>query len=249
MASYEGLRSIVSISLEELQEIARYLQDREDPHAPVTVLIGDWAVHSYNPWYGSIDIDLITNSKTRGSLQEHLVKNRGFIRDRRPDDTKYVRKPTPRGSILIDFGTREREDPFEGHGCCMSYAVLDGRTRLRPIGDGLSFPVPERTTLLVLKLKAASDREFRIDNGTSHDPEWEKGKLKKDRADIMALLDPDGGGHEVDLYFLGETMERYPFMKRCLLQTASDLEAVEFYGRMDQDGAEDLIERMLSLIG
>lgn len=45
MASYEGLRSIVSISLEELQEIARYLQDREDPHAPVTVLIGGWAVH------------------------------------------------------------------------------------------------------------------------------------------------------------------------------------------------------------
>jgi hypothetical protein len=119
----------------------------------VTVLIGGWAVHSYNHWYGSIDIDLITNSKTRGSLQEHLVKNRGFVRNRKPDDTKYVRKPTPHGSILIDFGTREREDPFEGHDCRMNYNVLDGRTTLRSIGNGLMFPVPERTTLIFLKLK------------------------------------------------------------------------------------------------
>jgi hypothetical protein len=95
MASYEGYGNIIESSQTELQEIARYLQAREDPEAPVTVLIGGWAVHSYNPWYGSIDIDLITNSKTRASLQEHLVKNRGFVRDRKPDDTKYVKKPTP----------------------------------------------------------------------------------------------------------------------------------------------------------
>jgi hypothetical protein len=52
MASYEGYGNIIESSLNELQEIARYLQAREDPKAPVTVLIGGWAVHSYNPWYG-----------------------------------------------------------------------------------------------------------------------------------------------------------------------------------------------------
>jgi len=29
--------------------------------------------------------------------------------------------------------------------------------------------------------------------------EWEKGKLRKDRADIIALLDPDAEGTEIDI--------------------------------------------------
>jgi hypothetical protein len=249
MVNYESYSNIIERSLIELQEIARYLHEREYLEVPVTVLIGGWAVHSYNPWYGSIDIDLITNSRTRASLQEHLVKNRGFVRDRKPDDTKYVKKSTSHGSIIIDFGTREREDPFEGHDLRISYGLLDGRTTLKPIGNGLVFPVPERTTLMFLKLKAASDREYRIENDISHDIEWERGKLKKDRADILALLDPGSGGHEVDVSFLGAFMEKYPFLIECLKKVALDVEAVEFYRRMSQDSAEVLIERVLSLIG
>jgi hypothetical protein len=73
--------------------------------------------------------------------------------------------------------------------------------------------------------------------------------LRKDRADILALLDPEGGGQEVDVLFLGEIMKRHPFLIDCIEKVALDVEVVEFYQRMDQDSAENLIERLLSLIG
>jgi hypothetical protein len=131
----------------------------------------------------------------------------------------------------------------------VNYGILDGRTVLRSIGNGLLFPVPERTTLIFLKLKATSDREYRIENDISHDIEWERSKLKKDRADILALLDPGGGGQEVDIVFLGTVVERYPFLAECLKKVALDAEAVGFYRRMGQDSAEVLIKQVMSLIG
>jgi len=45
---------------------------------PVTVLVGGWAVDAYNPWYGSIDIDLVTNNRTKHSLMRILVKERDY---------------------------------------------------------------------------------------------------------------------------------------------------------------------------
>ena len=249
MANYEALRTIFQHSNEELQHIVSFLQDREDLSNPTTVLIGGWAVDSYNPWYGSIDIDLITNSRTRNSLKNHLVANRGFARTRHWDDTKRVEKMIEPGkAIIIDFGTREQEDPFEGQDCCINYGILDGQTELRQIRGGVRFPVPKRTVLLLFKLKAAWDRNYRIVHGTSHDAEWERGKLTKDRADILALLDRNRGGQEVDLSFLGEKMEKYAFLKGCLHEVAHDIDAVGRYERMSPEEAEELIERVLSMI-
>jgi hypothetical protein len=56
MPTYRDLTPLFSASLQELEHIARYTDSREE--TPRTVLIGGWAVQSYNPWYGSIDIDL-----------------------------------------------------------------------------------------------------------------------------------------------------------------------------------------------
>ena len=39
--------------------------------------MGGWAVHMYNAYYGSYDIDLMLNSSTRRSLEHHLVTDRG----------------------------------------------------------------------------------------------------------------------------------------------------------------------------
>lgn len=60
----------------------------------VTVLIGGWAVDAYNPWYGSIDIDLITNASTKRSLLHALRTERGFERQRTPSGPTMVSKPT-----------------------------------------------------------------------------------------------------------------------------------------------------------
>jgi len=69
MANYSAQRTIINASLEELIEIFRWVHPREKKEKyPVTVLVGGWAVYSYNQWYGSVDIDLVTNNKTRQSL-------------------------------------------------------------------------------------------------------------------------------------------------------------------------------------
>lgn len=177
------------------------------------------------------------------------MEDRGFVRARNLVDTKRVEKLAPSGKyIIIDFGNREREDPFEGLDRSIRYDVLDGRTEPRDIGSGLSIAVPQRTVLLLLKLKAAWDRNHRIIVETSDDPEWERGKLRKDRADILALIDPGAGGREVDLYWLGERLHMFPFSIACLSEVAKDVDAVDFYGRLSLDEVERLIEQILSLI-
>lgn len=70
--------NIIRYSLDELEVISQYLHEKEEREDPTTVLIGGWAVDSYNSWYGSIDIDLITNASTRKSLMHHLRNDRGF---------------------------------------------------------------------------------------------------------------------------------------------------------------------------
>lgn len=67
-------------SLEELVEIFRWIEDHEkNDENPGSVLIGGWAVYAYNPWYGSMDIDIVTNSRTKRSLMKHLRDKRGFV--------------------------------------------------------------------------------------------------------------------------------------------------------------------------
>ena len=80
MASYSLPRTAMSTSLEELMEIFRWIRAHEkDEKGPVTVLIGGWAVYSYNPWYGSVDIDLVTNSRSRQNLMWYLRNERDFF--------------------------------------------------------------------------------------------------------------------------------------------------------------------------
>jgi hypothetical protein len=195
------------------------------------------------------DIDLITNSRAKQSLKQHLVSTRGFEHFRTPDDSKRVQKITTDGKpIIIDFGTREQPDPFEGRDCAVQYDILDGRTEVKPVGGGFSIPIPKRELLLLFKLKAAWDRDHRIVNDSSHDLEWEKGKLRKDHADILALLDPKAGGQNVDLFALGEYLSQYPFLTSCLKQTADDADAVSWYGRMDRNEVEAAIRTILRSI-
>ena len=83
---------------------------------PITVLVGGWAVYSYNKWYGSVDIDLVTNSKTRQSLMWYLRNERGFVPQRDEMAPTTVAKNVHDGKILIDFGSREDIYLFEGRG-------------------------------------------------------------------------------------------------------------------------------------
>ncbi len=62
------MEPIARESLDELKRIFSWVRDRESSLAnPITILVGGWAVHSYNDYWGSIDIDLITNNRTKPS--------------------------------------------------------------------------------------------------------------------------------------------------------------------------------------
>ncbi len=248
MTDYSIPRTIISASLEELIEIFRWVHSREkDERHPITVLVGGWAVYSYNPWYGSVDIDLVTNSKTRQHMMKYLRDGRGFVHQPEEMAPTTVMKDIREGKILIDFGSREDTCRFEGRIEECPFSFLDGRTERREIGAGFPVIVPERTLLMIFKLKAAWDRSFRIREGKSSDEEWEKGKLRKDRADVLALIDPATGGTEIDIRFLGERLLEYPFLAEILREIPDDLDAINMYRRMNQDEARAAIERLLLL--
>jgi hypothetical protein len=250
MPDYEVPRSVIEASLAELAEIYRWVHDRESQEDPVTILIGGWAVYGYNQWYGSIDIDLLTNAGTRQHLMRHLETTRGFIKRRNPPFRNSVIKVIPPdGEIIIDFIPRNERNCFEGRDETCPMSLLNGRTIAKEISPGFSVTIPERSLLLLLKLKAAWDRAYRIEGHTSEREDWEKGKLIKDRADILSLIDPQAGGTELDFMFLGEMMHRYPFLIETLAMIPDDRDALQMYTRIDRDAAQDAIGNVLRLIG
>jgi hypothetical protein len=255
MADYDVPQTVKNISLVELIEIFRWARAQgEDESHPTTVLIGGWAVYTYNQWYGSVDIDLVTNSRTRQELMEYLKYNREFVplRDPTRASTTVMKEIQERGirigDILIDFVSREEICRFEGRGEQCPFSLLDGRTEAREINKGFSVIVPEQTLLMILKLKAAWDRSFRIQNERSGNLEWEMAKLRKDRADILSLIDPDVRGTELDIQYLGERLHEYRFLEKTLWEISDDIEAINFYRRMNQEKVRHSIEKLLQLV-
>jgi hypothetical protein len=250
MPGYEVPRSVIEASLAELAEIYRWVHDRESTENPVTILIGGWAVYCYNPWYGSIDIDLVTNAGTRQHLMRHLETSRGFIKRRNPPFRNSVVKVIPpEGEIIIDFIRKNERNCFEGRNETCPMNLLNGRTFVKEISPGFSVTIPERSVLLLLKLKAAWDRAYRIQEHTSDREDWEKGKLRKDRADILSLIDPANRGTELDFMFLGDMMHRYAFLNDILSIIPDDRDALQMYGHMDRDAAQRAIGNVLRLTG
>ncbi len=73
--------------------------------------------------------------------------------------------------------------------------------------------VPEITALLVYKMKAAWDRNYRLDHHLSKDIEWENGKLIKDYCDIAALLDAP---EPIDPAVVTDCFSDFPFLSEVI---------------------------------
>ncbi|WP_394697776.1 hypothetical protein [uncultured Methanomethylovorans sp.] len=155
---------------------------------------------------------------------------------------------TEAGPIIIDFATLQKPYSFEGiEDISMDLHILEENTEMRKIRGGIEMAVPNRVTLLVLKLKAIWDRQYRINNGLSDDLLWETGKVVKDRVDVLALLDPEQGGRNLDIYVLGKLLRNYPFLEKSLISVYETNEGIEKYGRISQSFAKEIIEQLLSL--
>ena len=248
MPEYSPTQQIIELSLEELKYILQWVNQREEnKEKTVTILIGGWAVDSYNPWYGSIDIDLVTNHRNREGLKWYLQNQRGFEHLREPG-LHSVAKNTPAGKIIIDFLSRETADSFEGRSETLDFHILDGNTGIKTVRDVVPAAVPTRSLLLLFKLKAAWDRRYRIQHNTSEDALWDQGKCVKDCADILALLDPNYGGTDLDIAFLGKQLARFEFLKRCLERIPDNLDALTKYEKMDQETARETCDKLLLLL-
>jgi len=248
MPDYSPNQEIVNLSLEELRHIMQWVRDRENIHDPVTVLIGGWAVESYNPHLGSVDIDLLTNNETKESLKYYLRQQREFTPYRKTLVINTVAKSTPYGEIRIDFGSREMLYPFEGREESLDLNICEGNTEIRKIRNEIDAVVPNKSLLLLFKTKAAWDRGYRIDNNKSDDPEWERSKLIKDYADILALLDPNFETGYLDIGFLGEQFRRFSFLIGCIETIPFNQDALLRYGRIDHETARRTFEKLFPLI-
>lgn len=253
MTAYKPTYTIISESLKILQDISQWVSEHESPDSVyLPVLVGGWAVHVYNPWFGSLDIDLVTSSKTRHGLKYYLKNEKGFGDYRLPYATSgsTVSKKSSEGQpIIIDFATYESKQPFEGSDQVLPFEILRGNTERRLVGNDVFIRVPNRSVLLILKLKAAWDRHFRITNQTSHDIEWEQGKLLKDYGDILALLDPVKGGREVMIEIVGDQLVQYGFLKECFLRLINSDQPFDSYRGMTPKMGKGVVTALLEMVG
>jgi len=236
MPEYRITPGIIARSLQELKVIQSWVEEN-DIHStyPSIVLIGGWAVDSYNQWYGSIDIDLVTTSDIRSKLKYYLRKEQDYFESRKElQMPSGIEKHTKEGNIIIDFIPKGSDQPFEGKDNPFRFSIIDGKTERKQIRSACTMDVPNRTILLVLKLKAVWDRTYRIEHTTSADPDWDRGKLVKDYADLLALLDPKYGGTDINLNDLTEVFETYPFLIQSFLKTKTVAESRERYGRLNK---------------
>jgi hypothetical protein len=249
MPPYDPGPEIIEASSRELNKIVSWLRDQGgDPAGGNVILIGGWAVDVYNPYFGSVDIDLVTNTTTSRLLIGHLTTNEGYSpRIRYPSDT--VQKVTPHGEIILDLIPRSIPYGFEGHPeVQFSWEILSGNTVFRNVRGGAGILVPNRSVLVLLKIKAAWDRAYRILRQTSPDISYEGHKHLKDCSDILALIDPTRGGREIDLEILGRQISRAAFLKEIILRIP-DLDAVQRrYQTMTQPEIRRVCENFVSVL-
>jgi hypothetical protein len=249
MPPYNLSPAIIEISGSELRKIAALLSERQEVREdPKTVLIGGWAVDAYNPYLGSQDIDLVTDNETRQWLIDRLARNEGYTPHiQYPSDT--VKKVTLHGEIILDIIYREIPYPFEGDPeIPFTFNILNGNTVFRNIRGGARIPVPNRSILVLLKLKAAWDRSYRLIHQRSRDPYRERSKMIKDYADVLALIDPAHGGREIDLEILGAQISRFTFLKELILRIPNLGDVRERYQTMTQQDIRRLCEDFESIL-
>jgi hypothetical protein len=239
---------LVNASFDELAYIMKWASMREDEGGVIrTILIGGWAVYAYNQYFGSYDIDLVINKRTRSTLMQHLHDERGYKKVGDDHTTfKGIEKPIPGSEgIKIDFASFTEEGRFEGREEILQYELYRERAVEVEVQD-LMVTVPDRGMMLISKLKAAWNRSWNLENRELLNPAWERGKLIKDRADILALIDPLKGGKGIDLEFLGDFFANNPFIIDALRIAGTDRDGIRRY-IIEPETARENVETLLEL--
>jgi len=175
---------------------------------PVPIIIGGWAVYSYNSYLGSVDIDLVGPS-TGGLFDatlESFERERGY--QAVTSGPLYLgtsfRKPIYESGLLkgymeIDACTYEN-DPrgfHENPRKELPYSLCARKDLVTDIelGQNCEAKIPHKSLLFLYKLKALRDRQHDLeqDRGVlgAERIAWLSSKIIKDGSDLISLLDPN----------------------------------------------------------
>ncbi len=216
-------------SLAELRKLAGWFSAK---HGVTIVLLGGWAVYSYNPYLGSFDIDCL-GPKDPFMLHLNLYMNaNGYVLE--PESpfgaaAESWKKPVYQDDAKIDdiyidacdfeFRNLFREDPSKEipYNICLKKQFITRRQI-----DGEYFWVPIKELLFLYKAKAARDRQHLIAYETLPLEHLERlrGKVEKDHSDMTALLDQRFGG-PLNGSILGDLIREYHLS--LIAETISDL--------------------------
>jgi len=191
-------------SYKELLKFLRYYRNFGTP-----IIIGGWAVYFYNPHFGSVDIDVVGPSMG-GAFHDALdsyVHANGYSlvpMDAMGLQLVPVKEIRKKGTVIanVELDAATFEDPaaskfHEDNRKELPFALCWEEEHRRDVTlakDCVCY-IPSKSLLLLYKIKALRDRSFdlKTKGATMHPKrvEWLRGKVAKDRTDILALLDPE----------------------------------------------------------
>ena len=236
-------KSIEDLSFEELDRVFSFFRAGQKTGSPAAILVGGWAVYSYNAYFKSVDIDLLVDRAGETGLVRHLVRHHGYAFRRLDDDgPRKLLKHFEQGVVVVDFLNPNIVYPFPERSDGMSFSFVRDRyggTVLRPLG----IPVPDRTALLVTKIRAAWDRSARLRRYKCPDKDYEERKVIKDYSDIVALIDPEFGGNDIEIDFLDGILQEYPFLRSVFLDCEVSGAAADKY-RKPVDAFRSIVRRL-----
>ncbi|MDG6962210.1 MAG: hypothetical protein JRN13_03050 [Nitrososphaerota archaeon] len=198
---------LVKASYDELVSFIRHYRHHGTP-----TIIGGWAVWFYNPYFGSIDIDVVGPSY-KGEFYriiEEYEHTHGY--QTAPTDLFGVEAIASKpiisegkkvGDMEIDACSFEQPGAGEFHedrSLTLPYSLCNepGNKREVKIARDCVCYAPSKALLTMFKVKAYRDRSYDIrSKGATMNPErlvWLRTKVAKDATDIIALLDPRGRG-------------------------------------------------------
>ena len=234
-------------SFEELRYIFNWSTASRNYRPDDIILLGGWAVHSFNPWKYSLDIDFIVTGRFKDALKRHLYSTRGYTKERDSTGNTLYLKSLDSGEIYLDF--LPKKDLFHGTGKSLNLMEIEFETVPKNISYSyepeFQVIVPEISMLLLLKLKAAWDRHYDLSLDTTLNKDHLSEKFTKDCGDIIALLHSDAFQF-ARFERLSSIISGFDFLRDFLKQGIIADESA-FDGISRKEG-KALIKKLLSLI-
>jgi hypothetical protein len=205
MSSRKQLEILAEDSYRELVSLLKWFSF----FGPIPTIIGGWAVYFFNSYFGSIDIDIIGESQQGRFIDiiERYERTHGYeftAKDPLGLEIATKKPVSKNGKIIgytqIDACTFEDPKPASFHEDPekqLPYSLTAQKQHQREVKleeDAVCY-IPSKPLLLLYKIKAARDRTYDLKTrGTIIEPakvEELRGKVTKDRADLLALIDPN----------------------------------------------------------